>query len=137
MFDGLQGFRGVIPRANSVIIGVAAQYTIMPLLALLLAKIIAFEDEIAAGVILLGCAPTSVTASLFSYLAKANVALAITITSVTTLLAQLLIPLLLKMLAGGFIEIDVVGMMWGMIKIVLLPIGAGLIFNKLTSGKAK
>jgi len=134
---GFKDFVELSRAPKSVIIGVAAQYTIMPLLALLLARIFAFEDEIAAGVILLGCAPTSVTASLFSYLAKANVALAITITSVTTLLAPLLIPLLMKMLAGGFIEIDVLGMMWGMIKIVLLPIGAGLIFNKLTSGKAK
>lgn len=134
---GLKDFVELSRAPKSVLVGVAAQFTIMPLLALILAKTIGFEDEIAAGVILLGCAPTSVTASLFSYLAKANVALAITVTSITTLIAPLLIPLLMKMLAGGYIEIDVLSMMWGMVKIVLLPIAAGLIFNKLTSGKAK
>lgn len=134
---GIKDFIELSRAPKSVVVGVIAQYTIMPLVALILAKIFGFEDEIAAGVILLGCAPTSVTASLFSYLAKANVALAITVTSITTLLAPLLIPLLMKVLAGGFIEIDVLGMMWGMVKIVLLPIAAGLIFNKLTSGRAQ
>lgn len=134
---GIKDFVELSRAPKSVIVGVVAQYTIMPFLGFILARLIGFEDEIAAGLILLGCAPTSVTASLFSYLAKANVALAITITSITTLIAPLLIPLLMKLFAGGYIEIDVLGMMWGMVKIVLLPIAAGLIFNKLTSGKAK
>lgn len=134
---GIKDFVELSRSPKSVVVGVVAQYTVMPLLGFALARLIGFDDEIAAGLILLGCAPTSVTASLFSYLAKANVALAITVTSITTLLAPVLIPLLMKLLAGGYIEIDVLGMMWGMIKIVLLPIAAGLIFNKLTSGKAK
>lgn len=134
---GIKDFVELSRAPKSVIVGVVAQYTIMPALGFILARLIGFEDEIAAGLILLGCAPTSVTASLFSYLAKANVALAITVTSITTLIAPLLIPLLMKLFAGGYIEIDVLGMMWGMVKIVLLPIAAGLIFNRLTSGKAK
>lgn len=134
---GIKDFIELSRAPKSVVIGVVAQYTIMPLSGYVLAKVMGFDDEIAAGVILLGCAPTSVTASLFSYLAKANVALAITVTSITTLIAPLLIPLLMKVLAGGYIEIDVIGMMWGMVKIVLLPIAAGLVFNKVTSGKAK
>jgi BASS family bile acid:Na+ symporter len=134
---GIKDFIELSRAPKSVIVGVVAQYTIMPVLALVLARLVGFESEITAGVILLGCAPTSVTASLFSYLAKANVALAITITSITTLIAPLMIPLLMKVLAGGYIEIDVMGMMWGMVKIVLLPIAAGLLFNKVTSGKAK
>lgn len=134
---GFKDFVELTRAPKAVIVGVMAQYTIMPTLGFILAKLIGFESEIAAGLILLGCAPTSVTASLFSYLAHANVALAITITSVTTLIAPVLIPFLMKLFAGGYIEIDVLGMMWGMAKIVLLPITAGLIFNKLTSGRAK
>jgi BASS family bile acid:Na+ symporter len=134
---GVNDFVELSRAPKAVVVGVVAQYTIMPTLGFILAKLIGFDDEIAAGVILLGCAPTSVTASLFSYLAKANVALAITITSITTLIAPVLIPLLMKLLAGGYIEINVLDMMWGMVKIVLLPIGAGLVFNKLTSGKAR
>lgn len=134
---GFKDFIELSKSPKSVIVGVLAQFIVMPLLGFLLAKCNDFAPEISAGIILLGCAPTSVTASLFAYLAKANVALAITITSVTTLLAPLLIPLLMKLFAGGFVEIDVLGMMWGMIKIVLLPIGAGLLFNKLLSGRAQ
>ncbi len=134
---GLKDFIELSKSPKSVIIGVLAQYIIMPSLGFLLARVTDFPTGISAGIVLLGCAPTSVTASLFAYLARANVALAITVTSLTTLLAPLLIPLLMKLFADGFIEIDVFGMMWGMIKMVLLPIGAGLLFNKLLSGRAK
>lgn len=134
---GVKDFVELSKSPKSVIVGVLAQFIIMPLLGFLLAKATDFPAEISAGIILLGCSPTSVTASLFSLLAKANVALAITVTSLTTLLAPLLIPVLMKLFAGGFIEIDVLGMMWGMVKIVVLPIVAGLAFNKLLSGRAK
>ncbi|WP_414617959.1 bile acid:sodium symporter family protein [Dyadobacter sp. 32] len=122
---------------RSVIVGVLAHFTIMPMLGFLLAKGSQLAPEISAGIILLGCSPTSVTASLFAYLARANVALAITVTSLTTLLAPLLIPLLMKLFAGGFIEIDVLGMMWGMVKIVVIPIAAGLLLNKFLNGRAR
>ena len=72
-----------------------------------------------------------------SYLAKANLALSITITSITTLMAPFVTPLLMKLLAGALIEIDLMKMMWDIIKMIIIPIGAGLIFNKLLSGKSK
>ncbi|CAG5018738.1 Pantothenate precursors transporter PanS [Dyadobacter sp. CECT 9275] len=134
---GFKDFVELSKSPKSVIVGVIAHFLIMPSLGFLLAKANDFSPEISAGIILLGCSPTSVTASLFSYLAKANVALAITVTSLTTLLAPLLIPLLMKLFAGGFIEIDVLNMMWGMIKIVVLPIAAGLLINKLLSTRAQ
>ena len=134
---GLKDFIALAKSPKSVIIGVIGQYTIMPSLGFALASFTDFPSEISAGIILLGCAPTSVTASVMCYLAKANVVLAITITAITTLLAPFLIPLLMKLLAGGFIEINVMEMMWGIIKMVFIPIGAGLIFNKFLHGKAK
>ncbi len=134
---GLKDFVELSRRPKSVVVGVFAQFTIMPVIAYLLSIISNFPSEISAGIILLGTAPTSVTASLFCYLAKANVALAITITALTTLLAPFLLPLLMKLFAGGFIEINVMQMMWGMIQIVILPIGAGLLFNHFLSGRAK
>ena len=134
---GLKDFIELGKSPKSVVIGVIAQFTIMPALGFILASVSNFDPEISAGIILLGCAPTSVTAGLFCYLAKANVALAITITSVTTLLAPFVLPLLMKLFAGGFVEIDVLAMMWGMIQIVILPIAAGLLFNRFLSGRAK
>lgn len=134
---GWQDFVALARAPKAVLVGVIAQYTIMPLLGLALAKLTNFPAEVSAGIILLGCAPTSVTASVMCYLARANVVLAITITSLTTLLAPLLIPLLMKALAGGFIAIDVLEMMWGIVKMVFIPIGAGLIFNKFLHGRAR
>jgi len=134
---GVKDFVELSRSPKSVIVGVVAQFTIMPIVGFGLASISDFPAEISAGVILLGTAPTSVVASLFSYLAKANVALAIAITAITTLLAPFVLPLLMKLFAGGFIEIDVLAMMWGMIQIVIIPIVAGLIFNHFLSGKAK
>jgi BASS family bile acid:Na+ symporter len=134
---GLKDFIALAKSPKSVLVGVISQYTIMPLLGFSLASFTNFPAEISAGIILLGCAPTSVTASVMCYLAKANVVLAITITAITTLLAPFLIPLLMKILAGGFIEINVMEMMWGIVKMVFIPIGAGLIFNKFLHGKAK
>ncbi|MEJ7769650.1 MAG: bile acid:sodium symporter family protein [Chitinophagaceae bacterium] len=134
---GVKDFVELARAPKSVFVGVLCQYTIMPVLGFALASFSSFSPEISAGIILLGCAPTSVTASVMCYLARANIVLAITITSITTLLAPLLIPLLMKLFAGGFIEIDVLNMMWGIVKMVFVPIGAGLLFNKFLSGKAK
>jgi BASS family bile acid:Na+ symporter len=134
---GIKDFIALGKTPKSVIVGVLAQFLLMPLLAFLLASASGFSPEIAAGLILLGCAPVSVASPVMAYLAKANVALCITIVSVTTLLAPLFIPLLMKFYAGGFIPINVLEMMWGIVKMVLLPIGAGLLFNKFLHGRAK
>jgi BASS family bile acid:Na+ symporter len=74
--------------------------------------------------------------NVISYLAKANLALSITITAISTMLAPFITPLLMKLLAGAFVEIHVLDMMWEITKIVIIPIVAGLIFNKFLSGKA-
>jgi bile acid:Na+ symporter, BASS family len=85
---------------------------------------------------LIGCSPSGLASNVMSYLAKANLALSITITAVTTLLAPFVTPLLMKVLAGAFIEIDILKMMWDIIKMVIIPIGAGLLFNRLLKGKS-
>jgi len=134
---GLKDFIALGKSPKSVIVGVLAQFLLMPLIAFILAYFSGFSPEISAGLILLGCAPVSVASPVMAYLAKANVALCITIVSVTTLLAPLFIPLLMKFYAGGFIPINVLEMMWGIVKMVLIPIGAGLLFNKFLHGRAK
>ena len=130
-------FVAVVKTPKAVIIGVFAQFLIMPLIGFTLANISGFQPEIAAGIILIGCSPSGLASNVMNYLAKANLALSITITSVTTLLAPFMTPLLMKLLAGAFIEIDIVKMMWDINKMVIIPIGAGLIFNKLLRGKSQ
>ncbi|MFD0998958.1 bile acid:sodium symporter family protein [Ohtaekwangia kribbensis] len=132
-----QDFIGIIRMPKGVIVGTLNHFTIMPLLGFTLASIFDFPPEIAAGVILIGCSPCGMASNVISYLARANLALSITLTTVSTFLAPILTPLLMKLLAGQFIEIDVVKMVWDITKIVILPVGAGLLFNHLLKGKVK
>ncbi len=130
-------FAAVVKSPKGVVIGVLSQFIIMPLLGFTLATLTNFPPEIAAGIILIGCSPSGLASNVMAYLAKANLALSITITSITTLIAPVVTPLLMKLLAGELIEIDVMKMMWDISKMIIIPIGAGLIFNKLLSGKSK
>src|SRR4051794_24440732 len=109
-------FAGVAKMPKGVIIGVASHFIIMPLLGFKLASLSGFPPEIAAGIILVGCSPNGMASNVMSYLAKANLALSITITAVSTMLAPFMTPLLMKILAGAFIQINALNMMWDIIK---------------------
>ncbi|OOG71570.1 bile acid:sodium symporter family protein [Algoriphagus sp. A40] len=132
----IRDFAGVVRTPQAVLIGVGAQFLIMPSLGLILAWVSGLPPEIAAGLILIGSSPSGLASNVMTYLAKANLALSITLTSVTTMLAPLMTPFLMKLLAGEFIEIDLVKMMWDIFKMIIIPIGAGLIFNKIFRGKS-
>lgn len=131
----LNDFAAVVKTPKGVVIGILAQFTIMPLLGITLASVSGLPPEIAAGIILVGCSPSGVASNVMSYLANANLALSITLTSCTTLLAPFVTPLLMKYLAGAYIEIDALKMMVDIIKMIILPVLGGLLFNKLLSGK--
>jgi bile acid:Na+ symporter, BASS family len=128
---GLKDFEAVVKSPKSVIIGLICHFTIMPIVGFTLANVFSFPPEIAAGVILVGCSPSGLASNVISYIAKANVALSITITACATLLAPVLTPALMKLLAGEFIEIEFFKMMIEILKIIILPIGVGLLVNKL------
>jgi len=130
-------FAGVIRMPKGVLVGTINHFTIMPLLGFTLASLFHFPPEIAAGVILIGCSPCGMASNVISYLAGANLALSITLTTVSTFLAPVLTPLLMKLLAGEFVEIDVMKMTWDITKIVIFPVGAGLLFNALLKGKLR
>lgn len=129
-------FAAVAKSPKSVGIGVLAQFMIMPLIGFGLAKLSGLQPEVAAGIILVGCAPGGTASNVMAFLARANVALSVTLTSISTLLAPFMMPVLMKVLAGQFIEIDLLKMMWDIFKIILLPVGAGLVINQLLKGKS-
>ena len=133
----IHDFIGVAKNPRGVFVGVTSHFIIMPSLGFLLASIFPFSPEIAAGIILIGCSPAGMASNVMSYMAKANLALSITITTVSTLLAPLFTPLLMKFLAGELINIEVFKMMFDIFKIVIIPICLGLLFNKLFSNKIK
>jgi len=126
---GLKDFELVARSPGNVAIGIACQYTIMPFVGYGLAVSFDFPPEIAAGVILIGCAPSGLASNVMSYIAKANVALSVTITTLATLIAPLVTPQLMKLLAGELIDVDAGQMTLDMLKIVIAPIALGLAVN--------
>lgn len=130
-------FAAVVKTPKGVIIGIVSHMVIMPLTGFMLARFSSFQPEIAAGIILIGCSPSGLASNVMSYLAKANLALSITITAVATLLSPFVTPVLMKLLAGTLIEIDATKMMFDIFKMIIVPIGAGLLFNKLLHGKSQ
>jgi bile acid:Na+ symporter, BASS family len=133
----LKDFEGVVKMPKAVIVGLFAQFTIMPLVGFTIANIFDFPPEIAAGVILIGSVPCGLASNVISYLAKANLPLSITLTSVATILAPFVTPLLMRLLAQQYVQVHVMDMMWDIIKMVIIPIIVGLIFNKFLYQKFK
>jgi len=133
---GVKDFAGVIKMPKAVLIGLCGHFTFMPLMGFMLASLFNFPPEVAAGVVLIGSMPCGMASNVMSYLANANLALSITLTAVATLLSPLITPLWMKFLGGQFIEVNALAMMWDITKMVVIPIGAGLIFNKYFKGKS-
>ena len=130
-------FAGVIKMPKGVLIGLACQFTIMPIIGFTIATTFGFPPEIAAGIILVGSSPSGLASNVMSFIAKANLALSVTLTAVATMLAPLITPSLMKLLAGQFVPIDFWAMMLSIINMVILPIVAGLMFNTLAYGNEK
>ena len=128
-------FIGVIKMPKGVLIGIICQFTIMPIVGYTLASFTNLSPEIQAGIILVGCSPSGLASNVMSFISKSNLALSLTLTAVATLLAPLLTPLLMKVLADQLVPIDFLGMLMSILKIVILPIILGLLFNHFFSGK--
>ncbi|MFM2082269.1 MAG: hypothetical protein RL380_960 [Verrucomicrobiota bacterium] len=133
----LADFAEVVRQPQAVLIGVLGQFTIMPLVGFGLTKLFHFDPEIAAGIILVGSCSAGLASNVMSYIAKANLALSIAMTSVTTILAPIMTPLWMKILAGELIEVKPFNMMMEIIKMVIVPIGAALLHDYLTRASAR
>lgn len=124
-------FRVVFSRPKDVLIGCVAQFTVMPLLAFALSRIFQLDEALAIGVVLVGCCPGGTASNVITYLAKGDLALSVGMTGVSTLLAPVVTPLLVWLLAGKAVDVDVMGMLLSIIWVVILPIVAGLIVKRL------
>lgn len=127
----LSDFTRVLKMPRAVLIGIFLQFSIMPLLGFGLAKAFAFEPAVAVGVILMGSCPGGVASNLMTYLSKGNVALSVTMTACSTLIAPIMTPLLMSLLAGTLVEIVFLDWVLNILKIIILPIALGLSANSI------
>lgn len=134
----LEDFKIVLSQPKDIIFGELAQFIIMPLLGFVISYLFKLPPELAVGVILVGCCPGGTSSNVMTFMAKGDVALSVGMTSVSTILAPFLTPLLCsfyvglytKAGAGAPIEVNALGMFLDIIKIVIIPIAVGLIVNK-------
>lgn len=133
----VKDFKQVVKAPKEVITLAVAQYTIMPLIAVGLVFLFQLPPEIAIGVILVGCSPGGTSSNVMTFLAKGNMALSVTATSVTTLLAPIVTPALTLLLASAWLPVSFSAMFISIIQIVLVPIALGVAVQYLLGSKVE
>ncbi|HEV7168506.1 MAG TPA: bile acid:sodium symporter family protein [Micrococcaceae bacterium] len=123
----LPDFASVAKRPWAVGLGILAHYVVMPGAGWLIAVALHLSPELAAGVILVGCAPSGTASNVMAFLAKGDVALSVAVATVSTLIAPIVTPALTLFLAGSFLNVDAGAMVLDIVKTVLLPVIAGLL----------
>ncbi len=128
-------FTRVLKIPWPVFIGFVLQYSVMPLVGFSLAWALGFEPQIAAGIILIGSCPGGVASNVMTYLAGGDVALSVTMTSCSTLASPLMTPFWMKVLAGRFVPVDFFEMMFSIINMIIVPLAAGYVANRILYGR--
>lgn len=130
-------FKPVILHPKEILVGELAQFVVMPALAFLISRLLRLPEELALGVILVGCCPGGTASNVICYLAKGDITLSVAMTGVSTLLAPLLTPALVYLLAGQNIEVDMVAMFMSIVQVVILPILLGFVVNHFFAALAQ
>lgn len=124
-----QDMKVLIARPFDMVIGTCAQFGLMPLIAFCLCHLFHLDNALAVGIILVGCCPGGVSSNLMSYLCKGDVAFSVGMTTVSTLLAPVVTPLLVWWLAGARVEVDTWGMFLNILIVTIIPVGLGFFCN--------
>lgn len=130
----LDDFRRVATRPGAVVAGFLGQFVIMPTAGWLVATLLDLDTPFAVGLILVACCPGGTASNVVTYLARADVALSVVMTTCTTLAAVILTPLLTKALAGRLVEVDALGLFVSTLQVVVLPVAAGVAVNRWFPG---
>ena len=129
MTIGFDDFRRIGRERASVLPGVALQYTLMPALGWSLAALFDLPTPFAVGLILVSCCPGGTASNVISFLARADVALSVTMTAASTLVAVLLTPLLTETLAGSRVDVPAAGLLLDTVQVVVIPVMAGIVLR--------
>ncbi|CZE46868.1 bile acid:sodium symporter family protein [Campylobacter geochelonis] len=128
-----EDFYKVIKKKKALVAGVCLQFIIMPFLAFILAKILGFSNELTIGMMLVGAAAGGTSSNVITYLAKGDVALSVSMTFASTLLSIGLMPFLTWIYIGEKIDVPAMDMFISLVKIILIPIGLGVVINRFFS----
>lgn len=123
-------FLRVLKRPKIISLGLFLQFSIMPLCALMISKLYGLPDELTIGMILVGSVSGGTASNVITYLAGGDVALSITMTTVSTLFSVLATPLLTYVYVGQSLDVPVLDMLISIVKIVLIPVLLGVILNR-------
>lgn len=126
----LEDFRRVVKMPKNIFIGVCLQYAIMPFLGWSLAGLFQLPAALAAGLILVACCPGGTASNVVAYLARADVPLSVTLTTVSTLLSVFLTPSLTTWLVGSRVEVSFWGLLNNTLQVVILPVALGITLNR-------
>lgn len=124
-------FQVVFSRPKEILIGCLAQYTVMPFLAWILAVVLKLPEDLALGVILVGCCPGGTASNVITYIAGGDVALSVGMTIVSTLVAPLATPSLVYVLAGAWVEVSFAAMVLSVVKVILVPVLFGILIQSI------
>lgn len=125
----VDNFVNVFRHPREIVVGISAQYIIMPLLAFLLASLFSLDAALTVGIILVGTVPGGTASDVITFLANGDVALSVSLTAVSTLLSPLLTPIITLLLIGNRIHFDPTQMFISIVQIVIIPIALGLLLN--------
>lgn len=123
-------FRRVLKIPRAIGVGMVLQFSILPLISLLCVTVFGLKGGAAAGLILIGSVPGGTASNVVTYLAKANVPLSVSMTACSTLIAPLMTPLVMKLLAGTYVPVDVAGMVESILKMVIAPLCLGILVHR-------
>ena len=133
----LSDFKVVFTKPKAVITGILSQFIIMPFIAWVLCLVFQLPTELAVGVMLVGCCPGGTSSNVMTYLSKGDVALSVGMTACTTIMAPVVTPALVLLLAGQAVDVSYVSMLMSIVQVVLVPIALGFVINAVASKVAQ
>ena len=125
----IEHFVNVFKRPKEILLGVSAQYLIMPLLAFTIASLFSLNEALTVGLVLVGTVPGGTASDVITFLAKGDLALSVSLTAVSTVISPILTPIITLILIGNTISFSPVDMFISIFQIVIIPIGLGLFLN--------
>lgn len=127
----LEDLKNMMMQPKAILLGLCAQFICMPVIAWVLCKVFHLPADIALGVILVGCCPGGTASNVMTHIAGGDVVLSVSMTTVATLVAPILTPLLVYVLAGAWVEVSLVAMFVTVIKVILIPVVLGMLVNRI------